>query len=313
MNIVITGGTSFIGVPLICRLLEQGHQVFAVVRPGSKNRSRLPVHPNLKVISMELCQLDRIAEEIMVSCQIFFHFGWDGAGSDNRTNRAVQQKNVSDSMKAIEGAAALGCRRFLFSGSQAEYGMYQEKMTEAALCNPVSEYGKAKVAFGTLARKACEENGMEYIHARIFSIYGPGDHPYSLVESCIRVFREEASISLGECTQLWNFLYIDDLIQALLFLAFSKKNLEQYGYTFNIAGGSEETRPLREYVEMIYEACGEKGTFAYGTRAPNAEGPANLIPDITKIREAVGWNPEISFQKGILKRLKEFENDYKSN
>ncbi len=302
MNVVVTGATSFIGAPLTKNLLDRGHRVFAVVRPGSANLKRLPKDcPNLTVIERNLEDLEQIGSKIDVVCPWFFHLGWDGAGSDNRMKAPVQQKNAADSVKALLGAKSLGCRRFLFSGSQAEYGISAKAMKENMDCHPVSEYGKAKVDFLTQAlalTKQWREEGcsMEYLHARIFSVYGPGDHPWSLVESCVRRFLAGEYISLGECTQQWNFLYIDDLIRALIRLMECE---EAVSGIYNVAGEEKETRPLREYVRMIYETCGFHGSYSYGRRPPNAEGPANLIPSTEKIRSATGWRPETDFKEGI--------------
>lgn len=305
MNIVVTGATSFIGAPMVEELLKKGHEVYAVVRPASKNLSRLDrSRKGLHLIEKNLEEADRLNEEITVPCQAFFHFGWDGAGSKNRISREIQQKNVTDSLKVLEGARLLGCRSFLFSGSQAEYGIHNGVMTEDTLTDPVSEYGKAKVDF---SRQAMELVGrwnksgesFKYIHARIFSIYGPGDHPWSLVESCLRAFRTGEYISLGECTQSWNFLYLDDLLLALLALW-----ERSAGGVFNVAGENRETRPLRDYVRLMYEICGCHGSYSYGRRPPNAEGPANLIPDVSKLVKAAGWEQRTPFDEGIRRMIK---------
>lgn len=304
MNIVVTGATSFLGAAVIRKLLQMGHQVFAVVRPGSKNRGALPEGAGLFVVELELERLDKITSFVSEPCQLFLHFGWDGSGSENRIRRDVQQKNVTDSMKALEGARALGCRRFLFSGSQAEYGICREAMEESMTCHPVSEYGKAKVEFYQQAHRQCgrwKTEGlaeMEYIHARIFSVYGPGDHPWSLVNTCLSTFLSGGHMELGACTQLWNFLYIEDLAEGLLSLAFCRHPLAEDGI-YNIAGAETATMVLREYVEAIYGLCGSNGGFTYGKLAPNAEGPANLIPDIKKIEAATGWHPVTTFEEGI--------------
>lgn len=215
----------------------------------------------------------------------------------------VQQKNAEDSLKALEGARRLGCQRFLFSGSQAEYGIHEEPLSEETECRPVSEYGKAKLEFLKQAMEQTENwrkagiSDMEYIHSRIFSVYGPGDHPWSLVESCLNAFGKGEYISLGECTQMWNFLYLDDCIEALMLLMNQEK--ESISGIYNVAGPESENRPLREYIRMMYEAMGFHGSYSYGRRKPNAEGPANLIPDIRKLQEATGWKPEVSFPEGI--------------
>lgn len=313
MNFVVTGATSFIGVSMIGYLLREGHRVYAVVRPGSGNLGRLPCHSErLTVVYKNLEDTDSLFMDISESCYGFFHFGWDGAGSSNRTDRQIQQKNVSDSLKALKGAARLGCRRFVFSGSQAEYGVCHHLMEESQPCKPVSEYGKAKVDFHREAGKLIEEwkksEGckLEYVHARIFSIYGPGDHPYSLVESCLDAFTEGKDISLGACTQLWNFLYIDDLVWALWALMAREGQLTAPGETtavFNIGGEGASTRPLREYVETMYRLCGFMGNRHYGTRPPNAEGPGDLNPDVRKLTETTGWVPKVTFEEGIERML----------
>ncbi|MEG0565559.1 MAG: NAD-dependent epimerase/dehydratase family protein, partial [Hungatella sp.] len=154
MKAVVTGATSFLGVAMIQKLLQKGLEVYAVVRPASLNLAKVPKGAHR--IELELESLDRIDEYIKEPCEIFLHFGWDGSGSQNRLRSDVQRKNVVDSMKALEGAGKLGCKRFLFSGSQAEYGMSQTLMTEDMTCHPVSEYGKAKLAFYEQAHRRCQ-------------------------------------------------------------------------------------------------------------------------------------------------------------
>lgn len=306
MNVVVTGATSFLGRALVDRLLKEKHQVFAVVRPGSRNVESLGLkRPGLIRIERNLEDLHELDQVIHEPCQSFYHFGWDGSGSENRMKREVQQKNVEDSLKALEGARRLGCRRFLFSGSQAEYGIHKEAMTEESECRPVSEYGRAKLDFLERARSMTESwrktgiSEMEYIHSRIFSIYGPGDHPWSLVESCLKAFGAGEYISLGECTQIWNFLYLDDCIRALILLMEQEKG--SVSGVYNVAAPEGENRPLKDYIRTMYEVLGSHGSYSFGRRKPNAEGPANLIPDIKKLEKTTGWQPFVSFQEGIRK------------
>lgn len=300
MRVVVTGATSFIGAVTVRQLLERGNQVCAVVRPQSSNRKHLE-EQTLAGCEERLCvaelDLNRI-EQLPVSghWDAWIHIGWDGAGSDNRTKRDVQQGNVRQSLAAVRAAAQLGCRRFLFTGSQAEYGVCHSLITEDTECHPVSEYGKAKVDFANEAKKLCKILKMEYIHTRIFSVYGPGDHPWSLVQSCLRTWQQDGEMKLGECTQRWNFLYIDDAAAALVTLL-----TEGHAGVYNIAGN--DTRVLREYIEEMHALCGYRGSYVYGERPQNAEGPADLMPDISKICGETGWRPVTPFAEGIYETL----------
>lgn len=327
LNVVVTGATSFLGTSIVKKLLSEGHQVYAVVRPGSKNRDALKAvereyraSERLHIIEAKLENLNRILEYITVPCDSFIHLGWDGAGSENRTKPELQQKNIPDLLKVMEGARQLGCKRFLFSGSQAEYGVCQSLMSEDMTCHPVSEYGKAKLEAGIQGARLCQKwkaDGlcdMEFIHGRIFSIYGTGDHPWSLVNTCLDTFLEGGHMELGACTQQWNFLYIDDLVDGVLSLVFCEHLEEEEGAghgIYNIAGDTGATRVLRDYVETMYELCGRRGDYTYGVLPVNAEGPANLIPDVRKLKRVTGWRPKVSFEEGIRRMITEKQRQNK--
>ena len=127
MQVVVTGATSFIGAATVKKLMEAGHQVFAVVRPASSNMKHLETMAAGNTPgSLSICPLDLAEIRTLHGflADAWVHIGWDGAGSDNRTKRDVQQHNVTYALDAVEAAAALGCHRFLFTGSQAEYGVW---------------------------------------------------------------------------------------------------------------------------------------------------------------------------------------------
>lgn len=304
MGTVVTGATSFIGAAVVKELLEQKIPVAAVVRPGSKNIQYLwkQVPPEsrhlLWVVELDLKQIGRIAEKLPeeTTWESWLHAGWDGAGSDNRTKGEVQQANVVFSLEAVKAAGRLGCRRFLFTGSQAEYGIHNTVITEDTPLNPVSEYAKAKVSFANSAKDLCKLLEMEYIHTRIFSVYGPGDHPWSLVNTCLATWAGSGHMQLGPCTQKWNFLYIEDTARALVLLL--KKG--EAG-TYNVAG--DDTRVLRQFIEEMYELCGSTGSFVYGEKKPNAEGAVSLDPDIGRLK-SLGWTPTTLFAEGIYETMR---------
>ncbi|MDO4267737.1 MAG: NAD(P)-dependent oxidoreductase [Eubacteriales bacterium] len=309
MNIIVTGATSFVGAAVVRCLLQQGHQVLAVARAGSVNLPHLlemvpeESRGSFAAAELELGEISRIRESLTASglferADAWLQGGWDGAGSDNRTKKELQHRNTEYALEAVRAAAAAGCSKFLFTGSQAEYGICHEIITEDTPCRPVSEYGKAKAAVLKPAGSLCKALGMEYIHARIFSIYGPGDHPWTLVQSCLRAWRQGGSMDLSDCSQRWNFLYIEDAAAALAGLLTDGR-----GGVYNIAGG--DTRPLRQFIEEMYALCGSRGSYRYGARPQNAEGAAELIPDIGRLCRETGWKPQVSFAEGIRRMLAE--------
>lgn len=287
MRVIVTGATSFIGAAAVRRLLLNGDSVLSAVRPRSENMGRLRALteglPGHEIIEIDLKDI----ESLDASCDVFIHTAWDGAGSLKRQDREIQMKNAELSEGALRAAKKAGARRFIFTGSQAEYGIKHELIKEDAELSPVSEYGKAKALFGEKAAQYCAQNGIDYIHLRIFSVYGPGDHEGSLVKSCIKGTVREFS----DCTQDWNYLYIDDAADAIAHLT-----REGNAGIYNLAGS--ETRKLKDFVAQLMEG---KGEYSFGKRQQNAEGAADLNPSIEKILKETTWKPETPFCEGIKK------------
>lgn len=303
MKIVATGATSFVGSGAVKALLERGHKVYAVLRKGSSKADRLLINgampENLVILEEDLGSLERLAEQIPEPCDVFLHMGWKGAGSDSRAASAVQEENAEDALKAVRAAKTLGCRRFVFTGSQAEYGVHDALMNEETGCRPTSPYGEAKLKVRIEAEALCRKLSMDYGHARIFSTYGIGDHPWSLLSTCVNTFLSGGVMEMGACTQDWNFMYIDDAGRAVAMLCEYQKSLMEQGCVYNLGGPMDETGPLKHFVETVYEMCGRKGSCVYGVRKPNAEGVVNLIPDLTKMKRVIGWEPRVRFRDGM--------------
>lgn len=298
MKVVVTGASGFIGAAAVKKLLQRGHEVCAIVRPGSPRLPRLwqqvpeTLRSRLQVVFLDRTEMEsQKLKKVSPFADGWLHTSWGGPGSDNRKNQEIQQSNIQDSLAAIRAAVSMGCKRFVFTGSQAEYGVCHETITEETSCMPVSEYGKAKLELFLCARELCRQLPIDYIHTRLFSVYGPGDHPWTLVSSCLCAWQQGGEMELGECSQWWNYLYIEDAAEGLAVLL--EKGIRGI---YNLAGS--DTRPLREFVEEMYRLCGSKGSFRYGVRPQNAEKAADLLPDIQKI-QALGWKPVTSFEEGI--------------
>lgn len=151
MKIVVTGATSFVGLGAVRELLHRGHQVYAVLREHSTKADLLRENgkfpQGLTILEEDLGNLSKLPERIPGGCDVFLHMGWRGAGSDSRKNESVQEESVQDALNAVRVAKDLGCRRFLFTGSQAEYGVKSELTDEETVCEPTSPYGRAKLYF----------------------------------------------------------------------------------------------------------------------------------------------------------------------
>ena len=291
-QIVVTGATSFLGRNMVESLLNNGYKVYAFVRKSSQNPLKLE-NSNLKYIYGTLDEIEIIYDYI-THADIFIHFAWAGSGSVGRNTKDIQMSNINYSMQALKLAIKLGCKKFIFPGSQAEYGKISNQITENTACNPISYYGKAKFEFSKKANLLCNDENIDFIHLRIFSVYGYGDREGTLVDSCIKSFNNGKIMKLGPCNQKWNYLYIDDFVNIVL------KLIECNCPTgiYNIA--SSETRILRDFVKIIYEISNKTGNYVFENKTDeNPEKSPELNPSINKIKEYIENYEFIPFYKGI--------------
>lgn len=232
----------------------------------------------------------------------WIHFAWDGVGSAGRSDTNIQIENIQNAKKAYLYAKLLGARKFLFAGSQAEYGIGNHRVPM-----PVSPYGKAKLSFGrwateqSLLSEIYDDAPMQFIHMRIYSVYGSGDHETSLVNTVLRAALRHEAITLGPCEQRWNYLEVHDLARAIRILLRSE---ETRTGIYDIAGS--DSRMLKKYVIAMNAIAGDGAELRFGTRANNAEGAANMSPEILKLQR-LGFHQEISFEAGIGMLLKTME------
>lgn len=296
-TIIMTGATSFLGRNTLSHLLSQGNTIYALVRKDSPKLPLLPDSPNLITIYGDLNDID-IIYNFVKKANYFLHFGWDGSGSLGRADTEMQNKNIAYSIKALKLAEKTNCSKFIFSGSQAEYGKTTEQIFETNKCSPISAYGKAKLEFSEYAFKYTQNKPIEFLHLRIFSVYGYGDRDNTLVDLCVKNFDADTHTQLGCCQQYWNYLYIDDFV----FIITKLLNFPTKSGIYNIA--SKDTRILRDFVEEIYDLSTKTGKYTFSANEQNPEGSPTLQPNIDKLISIIGNFEFKLFSEGI-KEIKE--------
>lgn len=305
MKIVVTGASSFLAVNFIA-LASKENYITAVVRPNSRNSEPLKKFTNVQILELEMSEYLNLGS-IIGSADVLVHFAWNGTRGLERNVPAVQQENFFYSMDAIKSMVDVGCRKIVLSGSQAEYGNHNDLITEETECNPNTAYGIYKLKLYEEARWYCEAHSVCLIEPRYFSIYGPGDYAGTLVMSCLQKMLHNEPISLTECTQIWNYLYLDDAIRALYCLVVS--NAEPGIY--NVA--SDDNQRLKFFVEQMYQITRSSSELSFGAISYPKTGAVNLMASVTKLMLCTDWKPRIAFSEGIIKTIESMKVLYPSN
>ncbi len=303
-KVVMTGATGFIGRNVARMLLEQGAQVYALVRPSSRQKHLLPVHGNLHMVDGDISQVMDCVEKIG-HADLFLHFAWGGVNRQEIDSPAVQQANVDWSLDCVRAARRLGCQVFMDAGSRVEYGIADDGiMSEDMPCAPVNAYGRAKLEFYQQAAPLCWQWEMTYYHLRFFSVYGAGDHPWSIISTLVRELPQNKKVSLSACMHRWNFMDIEDAARAVLEL-YRWSHSVQPGSCLVVNVASQDTRRLREFVEEIHGLCGGLGQLEYGTFVQAKEGALSICPRTEVLKELTGgtWKEQVTFAEGIRRML----------
>ena len=308
-RVVITGPTGAIGYALINQLINEQAEIYAICRPRSKRIKGLPINPLLHVIECNLSDLEMVKEKISNKCDILYHLGWNGTFGNARDDAYIQSNNIKYTLDAVELASHLGCHTFIGAGSQAEYGISNEKLGPKTPTFPKTGYGIAKLAAGQLSRILCKKNGIRHIWIRILSIYGPHDGKHTMITAGIQKMLNGIRPQYTKAEQMWDYLYSGDA--ALAFCLASKKGKDGSVYCL----GSGLAQPLSVYIQEIKSIVNPNIEIGFG-EIPYADNQVKyLCADISNLTEDTGFLPKTRFSDGIketVKWLKEEMNNEKN-
>ena len=296
-RVLLTGATGMLGRAITRKFLKEGVSLVALLHPEHPASHKYEQDfPDVKVIYSEMRDSLLHKEEID-GIDAIFHLAWAGTTSTDRLDKELQAKNTDDSIVVLELAKELGVKYFFFAGSQAEYGKNSEGVleTEEMECHPETAYGKEKKRFGDLAEHVLGRAGIRFVHARIFSIYGPHDRPNSLLSLLVSTQKKGEKLTLGPCTHLWNFLHEEDFAN-LVYASYKNK---EFSGTINFV--SDDTRPLKEFVKAGFKV----DSYEFGSVNPNPEGLVNLNPSFAKLHKCLGEYTFAPFEKAISQMLED--------
>ena len=301
---IVTGAYGFAGANLTELLLDEGYRVFAVARPGSSHNSRFEGAVGLTGIELDLSDYVMLADKILEAGFepgdfYFFHLAWGG----DRNDMKAQLENINGAMQALYAAARLsavsgdlgegGMARFVATGSQAEYGICRDVITEDMPLVPITAYGKCKATAFEILKKRAEELGIDFIWARLFSLIGKYEPKGRMIPDMIEKLRAGSEFDLSSGRQFWDYLDARDAAGAMLELAKSGRSGEAY----NIAYGAERT--LRSYAEEAAKVIEADASLLHFGDDP--EPFISLRANVNKLMNDTKWNPETSFEDSIKK------------
>lgn len=318
-KVLVTGGLGFVGSSLSIRLAEAGAEVLIVdnmlPRQGGNLFNIEPVKDKVKVNISDIRNPTSM-NHLVKGMDYIFHI----AGQVNHVDSVKDPLN--DLSINVEGTLVLmeALRmnnpeaRVIFTGTRGEYGSSLTlPVAENHAINPIGIYAITNFAAERIVLTYHNLHHIKSVCLRITNTFGPrhqmAHDEYGVFNWFIRKAMDNEIIPIfGDGRILRDYLYIDDLTESMLAIAGSEK---VYGEVYNIGSGV----PLSfvDLAKKIIEIAGTgKVDYTEFTSERKALEPGDYYADISKIKAAIGWKPEISLDDGI-KRTIEYYKKYRSH
>lgn len=302
MKTLVTGGAGFIGSHLVDRLLADGHDVTILDNFSTGRRDNLAQHQEnqrLRILEVDVSELDP-SSGYFEGVDWVFHLAaladivpsivrpWD-----------YHRSNVDGTFKVLECSRAAGARRFLYAASGSCYGIPEIYPTpETAPVRPAYPYALTKNIGEQYVLHWSKIYRMPALSLRLFNVFGPRSRTSGTYGAVFGVFLAQKLAGkpftvVGDGRQTRDFTFVSDVVDAFITAAQS----DVAGEIFNV--GSGQTYSVNYLTQLL------QGPVTHIPKRPGE--PDCTFADISKIQNALGWKPGVSFEEGVAVVLKHID------
>lgn len=291
MNILITGGEGFIGLNLINKLYDTDFNITSLDYYKTDKFSE-----RVEKIEADIGMFNDIVD-IFSDKDIVIHL----AGVKNLENDPGISfvSNTIGTLNCLTASAQNNIKRFIYASSGSVYGNNNVPFNEEMLPEPITPYDASKLSGENYCKSFYYFYNLKTICLRFSNVYGPfSDLKDDFIPNYIKSMKDENIFSLnGDGTQTRDFIYVDDVIDAILFFAFNDKNL--WGQEFNI--GSGEERSLNQVVDILNKFSNDYNRLSIPTINRNEfeNQIYKYCLDISKFKNLFSDFPRTSFEDGL--------------
>lgn len=288
---LVTGGAGFIGSHLVNRLINDGHRVIVIDNLSEGKKENL--NHKAKFYKLDICNLKKIMP-LFKGIDYVFHLA-----AIPRVPLSVEKPiethkvNVDGTLNVLYASYKNNVKRFIFASSSSVYGNQKTlPLKETMIPNPLSPYGLQKLIGEMYCRLFSNLYGLQTVSLRFFNVYGPRMNPegaYALaIGKFLKLKKEGKPLTIyGDGKQTRDFIFIDDVIEALVLSMKSKKIGN--GEVINISYGKNCS------INYVAKLIGGKKIYL----PPRKGDPKHTLGDNSLAKKLLNWQPKTSLEEGI--------------
>ena len=302
-RVLVTGAGGFIGHHLVKYLVDRGYWVRGV-------DIKYPEYEPTKAHEFELLDLRRLSDCLQATRGVdeVYHLAANmgGIGFIETHKALIVRDNTLIDTHVLEAARINGVERLLFTSSACVYPRHLQGSPEvtplreeqAYPADPEDGYGWEKLFSERQCRHYLEDHGLETRVVRFHNIFGPlGTYDGGREKSPAAICRKVALANDGDEIEVWgdglqtrSYCYIDDCVEGIYRLMKS-----DFREPLNL--GQDRMITINELVDIVSEIAGKKLVKRYDLSKP--QGVRGRNSDNTKLRQVLGWEPQISLEEGL--------------
>ncbi len=299
---LVTGTAGFIGARTSHILLEQGHTVVGIdnvndaydPRMKEYRLKKLMVAPGFKFHRRDLSEKSCIELFKDEKLDGVIHLAARAGVRYSVENPwAFLDSNVTGTLNMLEVCRQYGCKKFVLASTSSIYGENPPYPTPetASSSKPMQPYAASKKGAEVLAHSYHHLFDIDVTVLRFFTVYGPAGRPDLAMFRFVKWILEDKPVRInGDGNQSRGFTYIDDIVRGII------AALKPLGYEIVNLGG-HEVISINDLVKLTEELTGLKATVQYGP--PNLADMLTNQADISKAREMLGWEPQVTLRNGL--------------
>jgi dTDP-glucose 4,6-dehydratase len=298
---VVTGGAGFLGSHLCDSLARDGYRVICVdnLETGSLQNVEHLRGDDFIFMNHDITNHLEVDEPI----DLIYHLASPASPIDYLRLPLQTLKVGAQGTHNALGLAKWKRARFLLASTSEVYGdplIHPQPETYWGNVNPIGPrgvYDEAKRYAEALTMAYHRQQGVDTCIVRIFNTYGPRMRPHDgrAIPTFVRqALANEPLTVFGDGSQTRSFCYVDDLVRGLEALAQSGEHLP-----VNIGNPTEHT--LLELAQKIVDVTGATSEIVF--EALPVDDPKVRQPDITRARQLLGWEPQVSLEDGLRRML----------
>ena len=300
MKILITGGAGFIGSHLAELLISEGNQVIALDNQSTGSAKNLNPSSNLEVIKGSILD-SNLVDSLMSKVTVSFHLA-AALGVKNIVEYPLEslETNIKGSEIVLNAATKYQVRTLLASSSEVYGKNPNQPLTEDSdrvLGSPKVarwSYSEAKAVDEFYAFQLNKQKKLPVTIARLFNTVGPrqsGSYGMVLPRFVSAAVSNQPLTVYGDGSQSRTFSAVSDVVAALNELLKSDSTI---GEVFNVGGNQLIT--IKALAEKVIKFTNSNSKIEYKTYkevyGADFEEPNSRVPDINKIKSAIGWSPK---------------------